>query len=237
MPRQARIILRNTPHHIVQRGHNRQAVFIEDADYRYYIATLREWKEELNIKVYGYCLMTNHVHLIIDPCDDEDNLGKFMKRLAGRQTRYVNALERRTGSLWEGRYKSSPIETDTYLLACSRYVELNPVNAGMVKQASDYEWSSYRQKAGVEKEMWVDNDPIYIGLSKDKNERMQRYKKYINQPVPEEEKQLIGGALQRGQLTGTHRFVEEVERRLGIRVEQRKQGRPKKQKKGEVNYV
>ena len=135
-----------------------------------------------------------------------------MKRLAGRQTRYVNALEGRTGSLWEGRYKSSPIETDTYLLACQRYVELNPVNAGMVKRADDYEWSSYRQKVGIEKDMWVDSDPIYSELSKDKNERMKRYKQYINKAIPEEEKQLIGGALQRGQLTGTHRFVEEVER-------------------------
>jgi len=134
MPRRARIILSNTAHHIVQRGHNRQAVFIEDADYQYYLRTLREWKEELAIKVYGYCLMTNHVHLIIDPCEDRDNLGKLMKRLAGRQTRYVNYLERRSGSLWEGRYKSSPIETDTYLLACCRYVELNPVKAGMVKR-------------------------------------------------------------------------------------------------------
>ena len=181
--------------------------------------------------------MTNHVHLIIDPCDNEGSLGKLMKRLAGRQTRYVNTLERRTGSLWEGRYKSSPIETDTYLLACQRYVELNPVNAGMVKQAGDYEWSSYRQKTGIEKDMWVDGDPIYSGLSKDKNERMKRYKQYINQTIPEEEKQLIGCALQRGQLTGTPRFIEEVEQRLGIRVEHRTQGRPKKHKTGEVTHV
>ena len=221
----------------MQRGHNRQAVFIEDADYRYYISTLREWKEELRIKVYGYCLMTNHVHLIIDPCGDEGNLGKLMKRLAGRQTRYVNAQERRTGSLWEGRYKSSPIETDTYLLACHRYVELNPVNAGMVKQARDYEWSSYRQKVGIEQEIWIDSDPTYLGLSEDLRERLQRYKEYINEDVPVGEKELIGGALQRGQLTGTNRFIEEVERRLGLRVEQRRQGRPKKLKIEGVNHV
>ena len=237
MPRQARIILKNTPHHVVQRGHNREAVFVEDADYRYYINTLKEWKEELNIKVYGYCLMTNHVHLIIDPCEGEANLGKLMKRLAGRQTRYVNHLERRSGSLWEGRYKSSPIETDTYLLACNRYVELNPVNAGMVKQAEDYEWSSYRQRVGIEKEMWIDSDPAYLGLSEDKGERMRYYKNYINRDIPEEEKLMISGALQRGQLTGSTRFVEEVEQRLGIRIEHRGQGRPKKPKIGEVNHV
>ncbi len=107
------------------------------------------------------------MHLIIDPCDDETNFWKLMKRLAGRQTRHVNYMEKRTGSLWEGRYKSSPIETDTYLLACNRYVELNPVNADMVKQAEDYAWSSYRQKVGIEKEAWIDYDPTYLGLSED----------------------------------------------------------------------
>ena len=237
MPRQARIILTNTPHHIVQRGHNREVVFVEATDYRYYISTLKEWKEELNIKVYGYCLMTNHVHLIIDPGKEETNLGKLMKRLAGRQTRYVNHLERRTGSLWEGRYKSSPIETDTYLLACNRYVELNPVSAGMVNKTEDYEWSSYRQKAGIEAEIWIDSDPAYIGLSDDKAERMRHYKNYINRDIPEAEKLMISGALQRGQLTGTSRFIDEVEQRIGIRIKSRGQGRPKKQNPGEENHV
>ncbi len=235
MPRQARIILKDTPHHIVQRGHNREAIFVEATDYRYYISTLKEWKEELNIKVYGYCLMTNHVHLIINPGKEETNLGKLMKRLAGRQTRYVNHLERRTGSLWEGRYKSSPIETDTYLLACNRYVELNPVSAGMVTKAEDYEWSSYRQKVGKEKETWIDSDPAYIGLSEDKKERMRQYKNYINQDIPEEEKIMISGALQRGQLTGTTMFIEEVEQRLGIRIEYRGQGRPRKPREERIN--
>ena len=196
-----------------------------------YINTLKEWKEELNIKIYGYCLMTNHVHLIVDPGDEETNLGKLMKRLAGRQTRYVNHLERRTGSLWEGRYKSSPIETDTYLLACNRYVELNPVSAGMVTKVEDYEWSSYRQKVGIEKEKWIDSDEAYIGLSEDKDARMRHYKNYINRGIPEEEKEMISGAIQRGQLTGTHHFVEEVEQRVGLRVEYRGQGRPKKLKR------
>ncbi len=234
MPRQARIILNNTAHHIVQRGHNRQAVFIEDADYEYYLSTLREWKEELNIKVYGYCLMTNHVHLIIDPCEDKASLGKLMKRLAGRQTRYVNHLERRSGSLWEGRYKSSPIETDSYLLACCRYVDLNPVSAGMVKRVEDYAWSSYRQKGGIEEDKWVDDDSCYLGLSKNKQEREQRYRHYINKGMPENERQLISHSLQRGQLTGTHHFIEEVEERLGIRIENRGRGRPKTKKEERV---
>jgi putative transposase len=203
-------------------------VFVEDPDYRYYISTLKEWKLELNIKVYGYCLMTNHVHLILEPCNETASIGLLMKRLAGRQTRYVNHLEKRTGSLWEGRYKSSPIETETYLLACNRYVELNPVRAGMVDRVEDYTWSSYRQKVGLEKQKWIDEEPVCTGNQSDQVERIQHYKDYINEGSPEEEQQMIRGALQRGQLTGSHRFIEEVEKRLGVRVENRMQGRPKK---------
>jgi putative transposase len=97
MPRSARVIVPTVPHHVVQRGHNRSRVFAESADFNYYLQTLREWKITLGIKVYGYCLMTNHVHLILEPSDDAQVIGKLMRRLAGRQTRYVNRLEGRTG--------------------------------------------------------------------------------------------------------------------------------------------
>ena len=231
MPRQARILLENTAHHIVQRGHNREVVFVENADYQYYLATLKEWKLELGVKVYGYCLMTNHVHLILDPCEEASNLGRLMKRLAGRQTRYVNHKEQRTGSLWEGRYKSSPIETDSYLLACHRYVELNPIKAGMVEHAKDYEWSSYRQHTGMESEVWIDKDPTYLSLSDNEAERNLRYMDYINGQNVESETKLIQQALQRGQLTGTNRFTEQVERKLGCRIENRGPGRPRREVK------
>lgn len=97
MPRKARLVIPNMPHHIVQRGHNRNAVFVEDGDYLYYLNTLREWKAELGVKVYAWCLMTNHIHLILDPGNDTNSIALLMKRLAGRQTRYVNKHERRSG--------------------------------------------------------------------------------------------------------------------------------------------
>jgi putative transposase len=237
MPRKARLILRNTPHHVVQRGHNRAAVFIEEADYRYYLNSLKEWKRNLSIKVYGYCLMTNHVHLIVEPGEDEQSLGRLMKRLAGRQTRYVNHLERRTGSLWEGRYKSSPIETTAYLLACCRYVELNPVRAGMVAVPGDYPWSSYRQKVGLDTPKWLDDDVSFQALSAHQESRQRRYRDYVAGDISDKEQLFIQQALQRGQVTGGSRFIEEVEQRLGIRLEQRGRGRPKKRRKEENNYV
>ncbi len=138
MPRMGRIVLPNYPHHVVQRGHNRQVVFAAEQDYQRYIADLRELKDAFGIKVYAYCLMTNHVHLLLAPSEAIAGLGQLMKALAARATRYRNRLERRTGTLWESRYKSSVVESDTYLLACCRYIELNPVRARIVAEAGDY---------------------------------------------------------------------------------------------------
>ena len=111
MPRKSRIIVPDCLHHIIQRGHNRQVVFAADGDYQYYLESIQEWKEKLGCKVYAFCLMTNHIHLIVDPGKDVKAIGRLMKRVNGKQTRFVNNLEKRTGSLWEGRYKSSPIST------------------------------------------------------------------------------------------------------------------------------
>ena len=230
MPRRARVILKETAHHIVQRGHNRQAVFVEEADFQYYLATLRAWKRALGVKVYAYYLMTNHVHLVLDPGADAMAIGKLMKRLAGRQTRYVNCLERRTGSLWEGRYKSSPIEAETYLLACCRYVDMNPVRAGMLERAEDYRWSSYRQKVGME-ELWIDEDDSYRGLATNISDRRQRYRKFVMQTDTVEMDGMIRAAHRNGWLTGTGRFADEIEAKIGIRIENRTQGRPRKNEK------
>jgi putative transposase len=130
-----RVVLPNYPHHVVQRGHNRQVVFAEPSDYQHYLDDLRELKTLFDVKVYAFCLMTNHVHLLLAPGDSVAGLGQLMKGLAGRATRYRNKLEGRSGTLWESRYKSSVVQTDTYLLACSRYIELNPVRAQMVQHA------------------------------------------------------------------------------------------------------
>jgi len=108
MPRIARIVIADYPHHIIQRGHNRQVVFAGDEDYLYYLENLKEWKKTFKCKVYAYCLMTNH-YLIVSPSKKAENLALLMKRVSGRQTRYVNKIERRSGTLWEGRYKSSLI--------------------------------------------------------------------------------------------------------------------------------
>lgn len=227
MPRVGRVVLANYPHHIVQRGHNRQVVFATERDFEYYVETLSEYRDFYGVRVYAWCLMTNHIHLIVEPPEDVARLGQLMKRLAGRQTRYVNRLEGRRGTLWESRYKSSPIQTDDYLLACCRYIELNPVRARMVAQAGDYLWSSYNARMAGEGKLMPDLDPCYQALGNSIDERRARYLDYIKTAIPAGEWLFIQEAVDRGQLTGNGRYIEEVEGIIGRRIEHRRPGRPK----------
>jgi len=232
MPRTGRIVVPNTPHHIVQRGHNKQPVFFAVEDYEAYLCSLREWACVFDVKVFGYCLMTNHVHLILEPGSNPASLANLMKRVSGRFTRRINKLLDRTGTLWESRYRSSPIQTDGYLLACCRYVDLNPVSAGMVKHPADYRWSSFRQKTSNEGPAWIDLDPCYLSLGTTSKERMQRYERFVNDTPPaRHEVDVIEGALTSGNLTGNDQFAEYVERLTGKRVEKRERGRPRREKK------
>jgi putative transposase len=212
MPRQARIVCADYPHHIVQRGHNKQQVFTCDMDYRFYLKNLREFKSELGCKVYAYCLMTNHVHLVIDPGSCPSSLATLMKRLAGSQTLYFNARFKRSGSLWEGRFRSAPIENDRYLIACCRYVELNPVRAGIIKDPAEYQWSSYRSKIGVNTNDWLDLDPFYLDLGATPEERRANYRTWLKQSFSEDEQQFLR------------------------QLSPRRPGRPKTKKKGTVPF-
>jgi putative transposase len=227
MPRKRRIALAHYPHHIIQRGHNRKNVFRTEKDRITYLDTLKEFRQTLGLQVYGYCLMTNHVHLIVDPGADPANLSLLMKRLAGRHTRRINRLERKTGTSWEGRFKCSPIESDRYLLACTRYVDLNPVRAKMVEAPEDYPWSSYRARIGLVTCDWLDPDPCFLALASTHERRQQLYRAFVEQGVHEHELKFIRGAVHRNQLTGSEAFILEVERLIGERILPRDRGRPR----------
>lgn len=227
MPRMARLVLPNYPHHVVQRGHNKQVVFADASDFEHYLTNLRELKRSLAVKVYAFCLMTNHVHLLLDPGDDPMALAKLMKVLAARTTRYRNRLEGRTGTLWESRYRSSIVQNDTYLLACTRYIELNPIRARMVAHPSDYPWSSFNTRFNTTATAdWLDEIPCFetSGLAPEK--KRARYVALIEQGIPTSEIQLIRNALQRAQLTGNSVFVDEIEKITGLRITNRGRGRP-----------
>ncbi|MHB1695659.1 MAG: transposase [bacterium] len=230
MPRTKRVILPEFPHHIVQRGHNRQIIFAQKEDFFRYIENIKELKVEFNIKIFAYCLMTNHIHLLMQPGKDVLKLPLFMKKISGRTTRYFNLLEGRSGTLWESRYKSSPVQKDEYLLACCRYIELNPVRAGITENPGAYPWSSYIARTGGDGKDWLDLDPVFLGLGETEAKRLENYQKFIQDNVAPEELKFIRESIKRGQLTGNSKFEEAVEQIIGRRIERRAQGRPFKKR-------
>jgi len=230
MPRHPRLFVAGVPVHIVQRGHDRQPVFVENEDFCFYLTNLVEAKMELSIRLLAYCLMTNHVHLVVVPGERARDVSNLMRIVAARQTRRVNKLENRSGTLWEGRYKASLIDTERYLLACYRYVDLNPVRAGMVTAPGDYPWSSYRAHAALEPDAAVDAHTVYLALGQSEAERGCAYRRFVAQAVDDAELSLIRKATQRNQLTGGSRFQRAIEERTGRRVSALGQGRPRKSK-------
>jgi putative transposase len=217
VPRRARIVVPNCFHHIVQRGHNCSALFVESHDYEKYLADLEELKQVLNCEIAGYCLMTNHVHLLINPGNETSNLSRLMKILAARYSRYINKLESKRSTVWDGRFFSSPIQNDHYLLACSRYIDLNPVRAQMVGLPEEYPWSSYKAKIGLENCSWLDFKISW-----------RSYQDWCRESVDAAELDFIRSAVNRNQLTGDKRFINEIEERTGRRIAHRNPGRPSK---------
>lgn len=146
MLRRARMYLTGLPYHIVQCGNNREACFIESENYQFYLELWKELAIRYGVTVHAYCLMTNHVHFLATP-DDENAISRTMKVVGSRYAQYVNKKYRRTGTLWEGRHRSSLVQSERYLLTCMRYIECNPVRAQMVTRPEEYRWSSYGTNA------------------------------------------------------------------------------------------
>ncbi len=213
------------PVHIVQRGNNRGACFFAEEDYALYLFHLEKLAANFDCAVHAWCLMTNHVHLLLTP-GTADSCGLLMKHLGQRYVQYVNRVHHRTGTLWEGRFRSCLAQTEDYVLACYRYIELNPVRARMVDHPRDYRWSSYC--ANVEGK--------YSGLRMPQAE-------YLRLGNCDEERRLAYGGLLAGQLgvelvneirsatnggfaLGGQSFQQEVGRALGRRVSRGRPGRP-----------
>jgi putative transposase len=235
MPRTGRIVLPGYPHHIVQRGHDGQNVFSSPRDFTYYLNELADLKETFGIRLYAYCLMPNHVHLLVSPQETASSLCQFMKALSARATRYRIRQERRSGTLWRSRYKSSLVQEDAYLLAFCRYIELNPVLAGITKLPEDYPWSSVRERLGLVESRLLDRCPAFKALGESELDRVHCYSRLISESVSSAKTSFFRGAVQRGQLTGNIRFVDEIQRLFGIRRKHRSRGRLRK--KCEENEV
>jgi putative transposase len=227
MPRRARLILPGVPLHLIQRGNNRQACFVDDDDRHAYLRWLGEYARSSSCRVHAYVLMTNHVHLLIS-CRDDDGPGRLMKALGQRYVQYFNRRYGRSGTLWEGRFRSCLIESEGYLLACQRYIELNPLRARMIKQPAEYPWSSYRAYAQGEPNPLVQPHPLYLALGVDPEERQGAYRALFQERLDPAEIDAIRHATNGNYALGGARFAEQIRAMLGRRVTPGKAGRPRK---------
>lgn len=231
MPRQLRYRLPGVPQHVVQRGNNRQATFFEEGDYRRYLEDLQEATKKHECDVHAYVLMTNHVHLLMTP-GHEDSIAKVMQSVGRRYVRYINAAYKRTGTLWEGRYKASVIQCETYLLRCYRYIELNPVRAGMTESPMGYKWSSYSCNAHGKSDEVVSPHRNYMALGRSDDERAQAYRELFRRQMDDAILHDIRESTNQCRVLGNERFRNEIEQALQIKTAPGKRGRPRKRDGG-----
>lgn len=190
MARRPRLILPAVPLHIVQRGNNRNPCFGCDTDYLVYLSMLRHYANETACDLHAYVLMTNHVHLLLS-ARNETGPSVLMRRLGQHYVQYFNRRYGRTGTLWEGRFRSCLVEQESYFLICQRYIELNAVRAGIVDDPARYPWSSYRANAFGVPDTLITAHPVYYGLGSKDDERQAAYRALFQQALPEQQLELI----------------------------------------------
>ena len=204
MPRVARTVVPGVALHVVQRGNNRAACFFADADRLAYLRLLLEYSRETRCVVHAYCLMTNHVHLLVTP-GEPDCCGALMKSVGQQYVQYVNRVYGRTGTLWEGRFRSSVVASGAYVLACYRYIELNPVRAGLLRHPSGYEWSSYRCNAEGAADSLIQPHPVLWALEETDDRRRRAYRSLFDLPLDDEVLDEIRSAARNGRALGSAR--------------------------------
>ena len=228
MPRRARLLVPGVPVHLIQRGNNRSACFYAEDDYRFYLEHLAEQATKHGCALHAYCLMTNHVHLLVTP-QREDSLAQLMKALGQRYVQYVNRTYRRSGTLWEGRFRSCLLQEEAYVLTCYRYIELNPARAAMVAHPAEYRWSSYRGNAQGETNALLTPHPLYRSLGSDGVERQTNYRELFRFELDPGLVDEIRLATNGNFALGNSLFIAQIEQALGRRVTRGKPGRPFKQ--------
>ena len=213
------------PQHIVQRGNNRQLCFALSDDYASYAHWLKEYAAEFDVDIHAWVFMTNHTHLLATPKTDE-SISLMMQSLGRRYVRYFNRSYHRTGTLWEGRFKSCLVQAEDYLLEVHRYIELNPVRAKMVADPAEYHWSSYHYNALGRESAFCKPHDVYLRLSADAEKRKQAYQALFEKPQNRATVTSIRDALQKNLALGSDRFKRNIEVLYGRRVSEDKSGRP-----------
>ena len=225
MARLPRLTLAGYPHHIILRGNNRQAIFMDSADFQRMLALLQNHAKERDVQVHSYVLMSNHLHLLLTPLQN-DSLPKMMQAVGRSYVLYFNKRHGRSGTLWEGRYRSSLIQTERYFLACMAYIDLNPVRAGMVAQAADYLWSSHGHYIGRQNEAWLSPHPLYWDMGNTPFAREATYAAMVQAGVNQEQQQALTSSALSGWALGEKSFVQGLQKQTTRRVNRAKAGRP-----------
>lgn len=226
MPRKPRFNLVGIPQHVVQRGNNRQPCFFAEDDYRRYLEDLRTSAMKHACRIHAYVLMTNHVHLLVTPMA-EHGIPQMMQTLGRRYVCYVNKTYQRTGTLWEGRYKSSLIDSDRYLLTCMRYIELNPVRARLVDHPGEYPWSSYAANAYDHDDALIKPHPLYLELGAGRAARQAAYRELFRNHMENDTLHEIRDSLNHELVLGCAGFKDEIEMMTNRQARIGRPGRPK----------
>lgn len=226
MSRRARLVIPGVPLHVIQRGNNRQACFLADRDYLVYLSMLQACATLASCTIHAYVLMTNHVHLLITP-ECATSPGKLMKALGQRYVQYVNRRYRRTGTLWEGRFRSCIVDDDRYFLSCQRYIELNPVRAEMVEHPRQHRWSSYLANAEGATNRLLSPHQLYISLADGSAERQATYRDLFQVELPSEHVEFIRRATNGNFALGDAAFIKRASDVLEQYVAPRHAGRPR----------
>jgi len=227
----SRFMIPGVPVHIVQRGHCREPVFFDEADYQAYLHWLSEAAAEHGCAIHAYVLMTNHIHILATPTDKQ-GVGRMMQSVGRHYVPYINHTYGTSGSIWEGRYKANLVQEDDYLLQCMRYIELNPVRVNMVRSPSQYRWSSYRCNGQGKGDPLVEAHPVYLSLGRTAQVRIDAYKALFKSHVDKQSLDDIRAAWQTGTPLGSDCFREAIEKKLGARIGQTRRGRPSIPSKG-----
>ena len=229
MARLARLTLAGHPHHLIQRGLNRQPIVADDSDRERLLAELRECAALHRVAVHAYILMDNHIHLLATPETDE-GLSRMMQSLGRRYVGYFNKRHGRSGTLWDGRFRAAPLEAATHLLSCMRYIETNPVRLGQAILPQDYPWSSAAHHMGKRRDPLVLDHALFWGMGNTPFEREAAYKAWLEQGASEEEARKLGDAALKGWPLGSASFLRAIGEATERPVVPRPRGRPVRRK-------
>jgi putative transposase len=225
MARLPRLTLPGYPHHVIQRGNNRQAIFTKTDDYQRLLDLLDDNARQFEVAIHAYVLMSNHFHLLLTP-QTADGLPQMMQAVGRRYVRYFNDAQQRSGTLWEGRYRSTLIQTERYLLACMAYIDLNPVRAGLVVQAADYPWSSHSHYIGRRTDKLLSPHPLVWELGNTPFAREVAYAEMVQAGINPVQQLALTKATLSGWALGEPDFVADLQKRTQRRVSKGQAGRP-----------